>query len=296
MRRFLSLCSALMLALAVPAIAAAQLLDVSTDWKGKSGLPTYCPDAIERRLVVQGPGRLKLVIDLRPYRSAGKMAYVPVTWATFRPDGAVADGWGDTPFAGHLYTRWTSLGREVRNFTDGAPLQMERVWQLDARKYVVGVRLGAPCQAFGGSGFAQYAQAQHLVLSFEGTSAPTPPVATPQTTRLFDNGNPGGVSNGPAAPTLIRLDAPTFVARITDYHWNGGRGAAAGTIALRDTGGRLFGPWPARLQGPAYWVATPGAVLPAGTYTVIDSAPSTWSWNAASGGSGMTWLEGYPAR
>ncbi|HWA61402.1 MAG TPA: hypothetical protein VG939_08505 [Caulobacteraceae bacterium] len=282
------------LTLAAPLAARAQLIDVSTDWKTRTGLQTYCPDATERRVVVQGPGRLVLRIEMKPYRSAGKMAYVPITWTEFRADGSNT-GWGDTPFAGHQYTRWTSAGREVRNFIDGQPLEMERVWNLDARKYAVGVRLGAPCQSLGGAGFTQFGQAQHLVLAFEGATSNTTAPPTQTTRRVFDNSNGGAVANRPTRPTVLRLGAATFVATITDYHWNGGAGAAPGTIALRDASGHVFGPWRARLQGKAYWVATVNVRLPAGTYTVIDSDLSTWSQNAGSGGAGMSWLEGYPA-
>jgi choice-of-anchor C domain-containing protein len=37
----------------------------------------------------------------------------------------------------------------------------------------------------------------------------------------------------------------------------------------------------------ANWIATPNVVIPAGTYTVIDSDPSTWSQNSGSGGQGF---------
>lgn len=38
----------------------------------------------------------------------------------------------------------------------------------------------------------------------------------------------------------------------------------------------------------AYWAVLPNIEVPAGTYTVIDSDPSTWSYNSQSKGCGFT--------
>jgi hypothetical protein len=92
-----------------------------------------------------------------------------------------------------------------------------------------------------------------------------------------------------------------MITLIRDYHWNSARGATPGSIALRDASGRLWGPWPASGspgQGGvpnAYWTAYPQAVLPAGTYTVIDSDPASWSHNAESNNRGFVRVEGYPS-
>lgn len=279
-----------------PAMARAQLVDLRTNWTTKTALPTYCQDQKQARFVVQGPGKLTLNLTLTPYRSAGRMAYIPMTWAQFRPDGGTP-GWGESFFPGHQYTKFYVAGREVGNFVEGAPLEMRRVWILDAKRYDAGVLLGAPCQSFGGSGFAQFSQAQHLVLTFEPTggqsaasSAPTTTAGTPRT--LYDNGNAGGVGNGPTRETSFTLSAPTRITRITDYHWNNGLGAPAGTIGLRGPGGQVYGPWRASLRGKAYWIVTPNVVLPAGRYAIIDSGAATWAQNAGSGGAGMTVVEG----
>jgi hypothetical protein len=45
----------------------------------------------------------------------------------------------------------------------------------------------------------------------------------------------------------------------------------------------------------AYWTVYPNVTLPAGTYTVIDSDPATWSHNAESSNRGFVRVEGYPA-
>ncbi len=118
---------------------------------------------------------------------------------------------------------------------------------------------------------------------------------------LFDNGNIAGVSNGPSQPTRFSLNATHVITLIQDYHWNNARGATPGTIALRDAEGRIYGPWqsvgsPGQGGVPnAYWTAHPGEILPAGSYTVIDSHPASWSRNGGSQQRGFTRVEGYPS-
>lgn len=132
------------------------------------------------------------------------------------------------------------------------------------------------------------------------TPAPVPP-ATVKPNVLVDSGNIGGVYNLPTRPTVIRIAQEIVLTSITNYHWNNGRGTPqTGTIALRDTNGRTYGPWPTMGrpgQGGvpnAYWTAEPQVRLPAGEYTVIDSDPSTWAQNSESGGAGHTRFDGYP--
>jgi hypothetical protein len=118
---------------------------------------------------------------------------------------------------------------------------------------------------------------------------------------LFDNGNPLGVGNGPTEPATFTIRQPYVITLILDYHWNDGRGAGIGTIGLRDAAGRVYGPWavkgsPGQGGVPnANWTAVPNARLPAGEYTIIDSEPSTWSQNSASGNRGFSRVKGYPS-
>lgn len=131
--------------------------------------------------------------------------------------------------------------------------------------------------------------------------APTPaaPTTTAQGRVLFDNGNTGGVYNQPTQATRIHFASPVTITKLTNYHWNNGRGTPrAGTVGLRDASGRLFGPWPAQGspgQGNvpnAYWNTHPNATLPAGDYTVEDSDPASWAQNSGSRGAGHTRIEG----
>lgn len=143
-----------------------------------------------------------------------------------------------------------------------------------------------------------------LVTGAAVATQPTQPAPIPagKAMVLYDNGNIGGVGNGPQRPTVFTLSAPHLITLVQTYHWNSGRGATPGTISLRDAGGRTWGPWQARGtpgQGGvpnANWLAHPNVTLPAGTYTVIDSDPASWAQNAQSQGAGFVRVEGHPAQ
>ena len=108
------------------------------------------------------------------------------------------------------------------------------------------------------------------------------------------------VDNGPTAPATFTVNSPHLVTYIRNYHWNYARGATPGTIGLKDRDGKIYGPWQAGgLPGQggvpdAYWEVFPNVVIPAGTYTVIDSDPSTWSHNTGTGGVGMCLVNATP--
>lgn len=129
------------------------------------------------------------------------------------------------------------------------------------------------------------------VTSADGGVAVTAPVG--QEIKIFDNGNIYGVSNGPVLPTQFKLAEATYITRIEDYHYFN-NGKLPGTITLVNAKGQVFGPWQANGtagQGGvqnAYWVVKINTLLPAGTYTVIDSDPATWSTNAQSANQGFT--------
>jgi len=118
--------------------------------------------------------------------------------------------------------------------------------------------------------------------------------------KIFEIGNVGGVDNNPTSPTVFRLDKSYIITTITTYHWNFAEGATPGTISLKDASGKTYGPWNASGRDGqsgvknAYWDVTPNVVLPAGTYTVIDSDPATWSQNFESNGQGFVIVYGYP--
>ena len=115
---------------------------------------------------------------------------------------------------------------------------------------------------------------------------------------LLDTTNGAAVHSGPTAAATFRLGAPAHVVRITNYHWNDGKGARPGLIGLRDEStGKQIGAWPAKGapgQGgvpDAYWIAEPAVTLGPGLYRVTDGDIGTWSRNAASGQRGFTRVE-----
>lgn len=123
-------------------------------------------------------------------------------------------------------------------------------------------------------------------------ATPQPQAVTQAEPTVFvKTGNDYAVQNGGSSPTFA-IKTPISVTQIMTYHWNGGKGAAAGTIALRNAEGKIFGPWAVTVRNGVYWEVNRNINLPAGTYTVIDSDPSTWAQNSASGGKGMVEIRG----
>lgn len=129
-------------------------------------------------------------------------------------------------------------------------------------------------------------------------AAPAAAGAAGAAVMLLDIDNVYAVSSKPTRPSVLSLEQTTRVLSLRTYHWNGGRGAPPGTIALRDATGVIHGPWPAAGspgQGGArdvYWTAAPNVVLPPGRYEVVDSAPESWSHNTHSQGAGFVRIEG----
>jgi hypothetical protein len=119
--------------------------------------------------------------------------------------------------------------------------------------------------------------------------------------KIFSIGNIDRVINGPYEATSFRTNRTYTVTLLQTYHWNDGRGAKGGTIGLRNAQGRVYGPWRVTTEGGSgardvIWICRPNQALPAGTYTVVDSNPDTWSHNQASGGRGFVEVQGVGTR
>jgi hypothetical protein len=125
------------------------------------------------------------------------------------------------------------------------------------------------------------------------TSAATP-TKQPETESVFNNYNSAGVGNNPTAPTVFTITSRKKIYTIQDYHWNSARGKTPGTIGLKSEDGKTYGPWTAQGapgQGgvpDAYWTVYPDTQIPAGTYTIVDSDPSSWAQNSGTKGIGMS--------
>ncbi len=112
---------------------------------------------------------------------------------------------------------------------------------------------------------------------------------------IWKAGNDGGIEGYGGKPPTVMHDGDYYVVEIATYHSGYGETRApdpSGTISLKAEDGTVYGPWETTVRNQSYWVATPNMVIPAGTYTLIDSDPSTWAQNSGSGGTGMGWAYG----
>ena len=113
--------------------------------------------------------------------------------------------------------------------------------------------------------------------------------------------NPKEVFNNGTAPTFT-LDKNHFITKIWTYHWNSSKGSVPGTVGLKDATGKIFGPWPVTAEAGqdaapnVNWNVTPNLTLAAGTYTILDSDPATWSQNPDTKGQGFSQVWGTPEK
>ncbi len=133
----------------------------------------------------------------------------------------------------------------------------------------------------------------------EKPAAPAPAPAAAQ--EIFNNGNIYGVYEGGRSPR-VQITQDVVITEISTYHYNQMKGATPGTIGLKGDDGTVYGPWQTTgLMGQgdvpnATWIAKPDAPVPAGTYTIVDSDPATWSQNDKSNGFGFAGIKGRPAK
>jgi hypothetical protein len=135
-----------------------------------------------------------------------------------------------------------------------------------------------------------------------------------QETILFKMESVEGVSYNPPQITTFTLTTASYITRVWTYHYAATIGTKSPTVAFKDTtSGTVYGPWaqvgyysfagtlgatrsdPGNILGPPdnYWMAYPGQSVPAGTYQVIDSDPTTWAYTSDLGNRGVTWVYGY---
>ena len=143
---------------------------------------------------------------------------------------------------------------------------------------------GATTNVTAGQTFVSTPQGLGIVLG-------TPQTQPSEERQIFSTGNDYGVFNGGTSPSFT-LRRAVIVTYIMTYHWNNGRGTAGGTITLKNQDGKIFGPWRVKVVNNVYWIVNPQVTLMPGTYTVIDSEPSTWAQNPQSGGRGHTIIKG----
>lgn len=115
---------------------------------------------------------------------------------------------------------------------------------------------------------------------------------------IWKAGNDGAIEGYGGTPPKVVHDRDYYVTEIATYHAGYGSSNApdpSGTISLKAADGTVYGPYETTVRNFSYWIATPNEVIPAGTYTLIDSDPSTWAQNTGSGGTGMGWAYGVPS-
>lgn len=115
---------------------------------------------------------------------------------------------------------------------------------------------------------------------------------------IYDNWNTVTVESGPECRPMFTLSGPQMITYIDTYHWNNGQGASPGYISLINGENQTFGPWAASAESASgadnvWWKCLPNETIPAGTYTIVDSQPETWSFNSGSA-CGFAKVEGYP--
>ncbi len=100
--------------------------------------------------------------------------------------------------------------------------------------------------------------------------------------------NSGGVVNGAEACPLYTAEDDIVLKAVSTYHWNGGSGAAPGSIRIYDMTEEesvLIGTWDATARAGSgadnvYWDVFPNIQLEKGhKYHIKDSDPETWSTN-----------------
>ena len=119
--------------------------------------------------------------------------------------------------------------------------------------------------------------------------------SAPTTATIFTNYNPDSVGSDPTADTTFVVTETRHITYIDTYHYLIGN-TPVGTISLRHSDNTLYGPWQAMgLYGGGIinglWVCYPNVDIKPGTYTIVDSSPSTWSTNGGSGNQGFAQVD-----
>ena len=108
--------------------------------------------------------------------------------------------------------------------------------------------------------------------------------------RLYDSYNRDGVSNNPLIYPTFATNVPLCIEWVQTYHWNYGSGqdptAVNGWLGIYDLSSNTFVIQEAASALPppfgvlnTNWIIYPYTMLPPGTYRIVDSDPSTWSYS-----------------
>ncbi len=127
-----------------------------------------------------------------------------------------------------------------------------------------------------------------LALALALSLAAVPSLAAGETAQVYTNMSAAAVNDfgtQPHAeafrPLIVVEDADLLLERVSVYHWNGGAGAAPGTVSVYDNATRqLVGTWQATgREGNTWWDVFPNVELEVRKAYVIDcSDRQTWSF------------------
>ena len=139
-----------------------------------------------------------------------------------------------------------------------------------------------------------------VLTAFIGVSCAYYPYNTPVPDNqdlIFEVFSLAGVNCGnPTVPSTFTINNERTIVMIATYHWCDGEDP--GTISLQEQDGTVYGPWQAiGREGSGgvpnrYWEVgfVNGFNLPAGTYSIVDSRPETWSWTEDVGDRGHSYV------
>lgn len=199
---------------------------------------------------------------------------------------------------GYIYGPFKTTGKAGQGNVPNAYWECEPLVRLPAGTYTIidsDPSSWAQNEGSRGAGFARVRVAPLVTTSHPDRSRELK--RSPETA-IYNNGNIYGCLNNPLRPTNFSIDRPALITKITNYHWNNGRGRVPGRITLLHSDGTRYGPWQANgRSGQAgapevYWDCPVDLVIKPGFYTVIDSDPPSWSHNPQNGGAGMTEITG----
>jgi len=103
---------------------------------------------------------------------------------------------------------------------------------------------------------------------------------------IFTNINTLHIEDNPTKSMIFVLEDEKHINSVKTYHCGGVN--PVGTLELVDLKGTSYGIWDAVIVDKLFWECYPNIDLQAGSYKVIDSNPTTWSWNGLSLGVGFT--------
>lgn len=253
-------------------------------WKSKDRTEHTCQSYSR---TVKAPGIVSIRLKMNPFRQR--------EFATFKED-IIGHGLGN--IATHIGTTYNGSPNGSSDGFLGKPLDRIVKYRLAGQTFKLDFKVCNPVYCNFAGDCSQPAASATVLIEYLPDSlvkpADTPKTNTPKMSAerlIFSTGNDGGVLNGGSRPAFT-INVPVYVTYIMTYHWNNGRGALAGKISLRDTKGKVFGPWDVKVRNRVYWEISPGVTLPPGTYQVIDSDPATWAQNSQSGGKGHVIIRG----